>query len=785
MTAAIVAMSILIVLLLVLTAENLRLMDNLRMSRNRAKFFEDKVERLTIELPERQGVAPYRVQPQADDSAGEWCGRCGVPAIGRAPTPTTEDGVCRLHSVADCEACGDGEALCQECVFEVCGEWARRVPFAERLSLAAHARSLLDRGPLRTVRELEAFLAMNGGGVVDQDAHVLRVTGASASAISELRVRVMMGLEVVDVCRDLSSRQRFIGPRAAAPPAPRCGVTNYAGATCTREARHLPTNHSAPGVPNWTGERCTERRSIPAGRNVPRTWRCLLDVGHPGQHLDTSATEWDRDRCCSVSEEADDTRGAICNLDPGHTGAHQRGLRAWPVASEFAEVCCGAEGPTGACQKEDGHGGYHQRGESRWIPRPVDCDGQPLADPPASALRAPSDAPVETYDASGQTIMLAGVTIDPAVAFRDPSRVTAEEIAAAMNAAAASGVQVTVERGLVRLMETVSGSGSVPRVGSPADRSAAREREVTRQECPAASPEIAALGRALVNGMLGAGTHGLPVTDVSPPKAASPRLCPCPRPTSAPDHVVREVLAVLRGDYGASMVYADWAAATCANWHVVEWRRCGAFWEREGWRCRRQDGHAGHHIEGDGRGNEWNGHLSPGSGRIDAPRLRDEPSWPVPCWVTTATEAEGWRLASRSDQAIVIVTEDRVPMEVILSPVRGPVADGRPVPTSVLRMHRLTVQDDVLIYDDDCPQPTPDERAEAVLWWEETIQGRMAPPLQLPWSASGYGCPEVEPGTGHRCGMNHAIPWEPMPGGSAVPPHVCVETDCALHWGRP
>lgn len=68
------------------------------------------------------------------------------------------------------------------------------------------------------------------------------------------------------------------------------------------------------------------------------------------------------------------------------------------------------------------------------------------------------------------------------------------------------------------------------------------------------------------------------------------------------------------------------------------------------------------------------------------------------------------------------------PRDIVMNRERGPVLEGTqiPVPTAVLRVHSLTVVDDVIRLDESVVA-TEAEREEARRWWENLIAGRLSP----------------------------------------------------------
>lgn len=119
--------------------------------------------------------------------------------------------------------------------------------------------------------------------------------------------------------------------------------------------------------------------------------------------------------------------------------------------------------------------------------------------------------------------------------------------------------------------------------------------------------------------------------------------CPCPRPPGLTDEDVRGWLVTLaaNGTHLPTELYLGDAA-----WHVVAWARCGAV--HNGSRCVWADGHPQMHSE-HRRGPHWR-RVTRGFEEDVGPGAR-EPSWPVPCWVTTAEEAERWRPAAQLSRA--------------------------------------------------------------------------------------------------------------------------------------
>lgn len=128
-----------------------------------------------------------------------------------------------------------------------------------------------------------------------------------------------------------------------------------------------------------------------------------------------------------------------------------------------------------------------------------------------------------------------------------------------------------------------------------------------------------------------------------------PSPCPCPRPPGLTDSEVRSCLDLFRGGGVGPLVYS-----LNGTWHVDEWRRCDAeLWTNgsgpSGWdRC------ALHldHYQRRGATEHHTGSFA-FSDRHERCRFRAEaacePSWPVPCWVTTAEEAERWRPVTVAD----------------------------------------------------------------------------------------------------------------------------------------
>jgi hypothetical protein len=111
--------------------------------------------------------------------------------------------------------------------------------------------------------------------------------------------------------------------------------------------------------------------------------------------------------------------------------------------------------------------------------------------------------------------------------------------------------------------------------------------------------------------------------------------CPCSRPLGLTDERIRIDLDIRPPD---TITEDDGQI-----WHVVAWQRCGAI--KYDARCERRRGHPGVHAAGSRPGDEgvpdiqW----SEGGGGIGATAMARDATWPVPCWVTTAEEAERWR----------------------------------------------------------------------------------------------------------------------------------------------
>jgi hypothetical protein len=129
--------------------------------------------------------------------------------------------------------------------------------------------------------------------------------------------------------------------------------------------------------------------------------------------------------------------------------------------------------------------------------------------------------------------------------------------------------------------------------------------------------------------------------DAGRPTEMTTTPCPCPRPEGLSDEAVRTWLRAYSDltDLPATLLPARSGVAT--TFHIVEWRRCGASLSHLT-RCVLP---AGHSDEPGRRGGTAIRHQY-GQTRWYAPPaqpLHSEHSWPVPCWVTTAAEAERWR----------------------------------------------------------------------------------------------------------------------------------------------
>jgi hypothetical protein len=115
--------------------------------------------------------------------------------------------------------------------------------------------------------------------------------------------------------------------------------------------------------------------------------------------------------------------------------------------------------------------------------------------------------------------------------------------------------------------------------------------------------------------------------------------CPgCSRPDGLHDEAVRAHLE--RRFYGADLLVGG------ARWHVVQWRRCPVvirYGVSDGMRCALRDGHLSSFRPHAHETDDGVSHCLPLGPNSTLDARDDPPSWPVPCWVTTAAEAERWR----------------------------------------------------------------------------------------------------------------------------------------------
>lgn len=117
-------------------------------------------------------------------------------------------------------------------------------------------------------------------------------------------------------------------------------------------------------------------------------------------------------------------------------------------------------------------------------------------------------------------------------------------------------------------------------------------------------------------------------------RAQTAPRCPCPRPEGLTDEQIRDICL----PHGPGL--QRWAGR---DWHVVEWRRCTSVSRSLGSRCElKSDHHRVHRIT---EHNASGTPIYPGWTDECGDLVEPEPAFPVPCWVTTAEEAERWRPA--------------------------------------------------------------------------------------------------------------------------------------------